>query len=74
MSIPKAARIVGLITAFSYLTVLLSAWIYQDIIKGDMFVTFYEMNKIIRYAEWVIGVFSVLVLIHMIIEEINPER
>lgn len=74
MSTPKGVRVVGLITALSYLTAMLFVWIYQDIVEGDAIIRFYEINIVIKYAEWIIGIFSMLVLIHIIIDETNTEK
>ncbi len=66
----KIVKVLGLISAFSFIVVILSAWIYQDIIIKDSIIRFYEPQNIIKYFEWILGIFSLMVLSAMIIEEV----
>lgn len=73
MSFSKAVRVIGLITAFLYLASLLFTWIYRDLTEGNQQASNSEIVIIVTYIVWVIGVFSILVLGNMVIEEITSK-
>lgn len=58
----KTIRIIGLMTAFSYLLCVLYTWMLAEI-NGNVYFSAGEPDPIIRYIEWGLGIISISVII-----------
>ncbi len=63
-------QLIGILVAFSYILVMLSAWILSTLFGYGYFAAG-EQNDIIKYIEWILGVLAIWSLVRLIIQNIN---
>ena len=66
----KLIRILGLMTALSYMLCILYTWILAEL-NGFVYFSAGEPEPMIRYAEWILGVISTIVIISEIKIKLN---
>ncbi len=73
IEVPKALkniRILGLMAVISYMTVILSVWMYANF-GGYVYFMAGEPNLFIKYAEWALGLMGILVTTDSLRKEIK---
>jgi hypothetical protein len=68
--IKKMAKILGLMTLISYMTVILFTWIYANV-EGYVYFSAGEPQLLIKYTEWVLGFIGIFVAVDCLRKEID---
>ncbi len=66
-------RILGIIVLVSYTTVIMATWIAADA-QGYTYFSAGEPNGVIRYVEWLLGLFGIMVAVRLLHSEINSGK